>query len=63
VTIARRVTQTRLVAWLDASGGVADSDADPLDDRIINGWRRMVDAAEAELAPFDPPVEVVPGKV
>jgi nucleoside-diphosphate-sugar epimerase len=62
-TIPLREGLPRLIAALDEGGGVADSDLDPLDDRIITTWRRMVDAAEAQLAPLDPPVEVTPGKV
>jgi len=42
---------------------VANSDDDPLDDRIVTAWRRLVDDAEAELAPFDPPVERDAGAV
>ena len=53
----------RLISWLDSSGGVADSDLDPLDDRIIETWRRTMDGLETQLAPFDPAVEVAPGKV
>lgn len=28
----------RVVAWLDANGGVANSDADPFDDRVLAAW-------------------------
>ena len=31
----------RIVAWLDANGGLEDSDADPRDDRLIAAWHRL----------------------
>ena len=62
-TIPLRDGLPRLVSWLDRSGGVADSDQDPLDDRIIDAWRQTMDGLEAQLAPLDPPVEVAPGRV
>ena len=46
----------RTVAWLQQNGRVANSDEDPLDDRIVAAWRRLVDDAERELAQYDPPV-------
>ena len=62
-TIPLRDGLPRLISWLDGSGGVADSDQDPLDDRVIKSWRQMVDGLEAALAPLDPAIEVAPGKV
>jgi len=53
----------RLIRSIDARGEVADSDQDPLDDRIIDAWRSMLDRAEAELAPFDPLIPPTAGKV
>ena len=53
---ARRRRSTR-------SGGVDDSDLDPLDDRIIGTWRALVTQAELTLAPLDPSAPPVAGKV
>jgi hypothetical protein len=59
VTLAEGFART--VAWLDDHGRIADSDADPLDDRIVTAWRAMIERAERELAPLDPLVERPPG--
>jgi nucleoside-diphosphate-sugar epimerase len=40
----------RVVAWLDAHDRVADSDADPFDDRIIAAWEALGAAMTARLA-------------
>lgn len=43
----------RIVAWLDAHGGLPDSAADPLDDRLIAAWHRL--GGEMERALHDRP--------
>lgn len=39
----------RIVAWLDAHGQIADSDADPHDDRIVAAWERLGAGMAADL--------------
>jgi nucleoside-diphosphate-sugar epimerase len=43
----------RTVAWLDANGGVANSDKDPLDDAIIGAFRRHSKLLVQELTGID----------
>ncbi len=31
----------RTVGWLDAQNAIANSDDDPLEDRVIEAWRRL----------------------
>jgi len=40
----------RVVAWLDAHGRIADSDADPFDDQVIAAWNSLGTAMAARLA-------------
>ena len=40
----------RAVAWLDTHDRIADSDADPYDDRVIAAWQRLGDEMGRELA-------------
>lgn len=41
----------RVVGWLDANGQIEDSEEDPLDDKIIDLWRRL--SEEAAGGPSD----------
>ncbi len=36
---------SRTVAWLDGHGGVANSDEDPFDDRLIAAWEKMINSS------------------
>jgi len=40
----------RVSAWLDAHGRIADSDADPFDDRVIAAWDSLGGAMAERLA-------------
>jgi nucleoside-diphosphate-sugar epimerase len=51
----------RTIAWLDKHGGIADSDEDPLDDRIIVSWRSVVDRAAKEYAGLQTQTDPSPG--
>jgi nucleoside-diphosphate-sugar epimerase len=44
-TISWREGVRRMVAWLDEHGKIADSDADPFEDRLIERWQRTLAAA------------------
>lgn len=39
----------RTIAWLDTSGRIANSDLDPLDDRLITAWKRLTERMTAEM--------------
>lgn len=45
----------RIVAWLDAHHRIADSGADPYDDRLIAAWRHMSTALALQARSFDTP--------
>lgn len=49
-TIPLRDGAARLYHWLDQHGGIEDSDADPLDDRLIAAWERLSAAMIRELS-------------
>jgi len=40
----------RVVAWLDAHGGIANSDADPFDDRVVAAWEALTVQMAARCA-------------
>lgn len=44
-TVSWKEGARRMVTWLDAHNKVADSDADPFEDQLIERWRRMIESS------------------
>lgn len=51
-TIALRRGFERVVAWLDAHGGIADDDSEPAYDAIVRAWLEMSRALADRVAPL-----------
>ncbi len=41
----------RTVGWLDAQNAIANSDDDPLEDRVIEAWNRLREGMMRDLNP------------